>query len=142
MKEKDSRTSKDDGNAEPADTIEPLVVENNVPAPVTPASLPELEAPPVYLLPGMKQAPRPDAAPWMLVLEEWAAALPWPCETMARIFDGTGLSKWKLLENLKKADPAEEAEPKEVTPPVELPPPAPDYHHQPGHCPYRGGRYP
>jgi len=140
-------TVKDDGNAEPADRIEPLIVESSVPAPVLPTSLPELEAPPVYLTAGMKQAPRPDAepgnAPRMPYLDE-VVILPWPLEPWARILQEAVLSQWKRFENPKDANPTEEAENKEVMPPVEPPLPlqVPDYHHQYPSCPYTGGHCP
>jgi hypothetical protein len=141
------RDRKNDGDAEVADAIEPLVVENSVPAPALPASLPELEAPPVYLTSGMKQAPRPDAepgaAPRMPYLDE-VVILPWPLEPWARILEELVLSKLGLFEHQKDANPVEEAENKEVTPPVEPPLPlqVPDYHHQYPSCPYTGGHCP
>jgi hypothetical protein len=137
----------DDGNAEPADTIEPLVVESSVPAPVLPTSLPQLEAPPVYLTPDVKQAPRPDAepdkAPRMATVDD-VVILPWPLEPWARILQEAVLSQFKRIEKPKVADPAEETEPKEPMPPDESPLPlqVPDYHHQYPSCPYTGGHCP
>lgn len=140
----DVRDRKNDGDAEIADTIEPLVVESSVPAPVLPTSLPELEAPPVYLTPGMKQAPRPDAepatAPRMPYPEDWAM-LPWPLEPWARLLqEAAALSKLKP----QAVDSTEEAEDKEAMPPIEPPLPlqVPDYHHQYPSCPYTGGHCP
>lgn len=137
--------SKTDGDAETADTIEPLVVENRLPAPVLATSLPELEAPPVYLTPGMKQAPRPDAEPGpamrMPCLDE-VVILPWPLEALARILEEAVLTKLKWIDKPKAADRAEEAEAKEPKPPEELPLQTPDYHHQYPSCPYTGGHCP
>jgi hypothetical protein len=139
---------KSDGDAEPSDVIEPLIVQrpNDAPAPAEVVGGVVVELARVVLEPGMPQPPRPDVN-----VEPGTERMPYADEELGIgvwfFLDWSAikakLSKLDIFKEIEKADPTEESENKETNPPaepVENPPadPVPDYHQQYPHCPYHG----
>jgi hypothetical protein len=142
-----AQNGNNDGDTEPSDVIEPLIVQRQQDTPVSEQVSGEVgvELARVALEPGMEQPPRPDMEPGdverMPYADEDAGVgflmfLDW-CAIKAK------LSKLNVFREIEKADPTEESENRQTNPPVEPvePPqtvPVPDYHQQYPHCPYHG----
>jgi hypothetical protein len=133
-------SDKKDGDAEMSEEIEPLIVDpgnfnvQNPDAPVDATPMPR-----VVLEPGMKQPPRPDAAPRMPYADE-DEFLAVTLDPIKRILEST-VPRIDIFEEFEKAD-AEESENKGANPPAARPEANPpmNYHHQ--HCPYYHGHCP
>jgi len=130
-----------DGDAESSEEIEPLIVDpgkfsvQNPEAPVDTGPMPR-----VVLEPGMKQPPRPDAAPRMPYADEEEFMVV-TLDPIKRILEST-VPRIDIFAEIEKADTAEESENKETNPPAARPEANPpmNYHYQ--HCPYYHGHCP
>src|SRR5262249_2036398 len=134
-------SDKKDGDAEASEEIEPLIVDPgrfSVQNPVAPVDIGPM--PRVVLEPGMKQPPRPDAAPRMPYADE-EEFLAVTLDPIKRILESTA-ARIDVFEKIEKADAAEESENKAVNPPATRPEANPpmNFHHQ--HCPYYHGHCP
>jgi hypothetical protein len=136
---------KNDGDAEASEEIEPLIVDpgkysvQNPAAPVDDGPMPR-----VVREPGMKQPPRPDAAPGRVPRMPYADEeefLAVTLDPIKRILEST-LPRLGIFEEIDKSDAADESEKNGANPSVARPegnPPMND-HHQ--HCPYNHGHCP
>lgn len=130
---------KQDGDAEPSEEIEPLIVDSGKFSALDPAApVEEGPMPRVVLKPGMKQPPRPDAAPRMPYADE-EEFLAVTLDPIKRILESKA-PRLGIFEEIEKADAAEESESKGANPPAARPEadPSMNYPHQ--HCPYYHGR--
>jgi hypothetical protein len=135
---------KKDGDAEASEEIEPLIVDHgkfSVQDPAAPVD--EGPMPRVVLEPGMKQPPRPDAAPGRAPRMPYAdeeGFLALTLDPIERILEST-LPRLGIFEEIDKAAAAEESENKGANPPAPRPEAdRPMNYHQ--HCPYYPGHCP
>jgi hypothetical protein len=130
-----------DVDAEPSEVIEPLVVQQETPAPEVSDAVPG-ELARVVIEPGMDQPPRPDVLPDALARMPYADEQPGVGRWFFLDWQAVKamLSQLNLFTEVEKTALPEESENRETNPPL-LPPqadPVPDYHQQYPHCPYQG----
>jgi hypothetical protein len=136
-------SSKDDGNAEPSDVIEPLVVQGlrNPPADDSGDLVLRTDppAPAIRLRADMPLPPRPDVE--LGVVKRMPMADEEPVGGVWFFLDWSmiqaKLSELNIFKEAEKDDPASNSANKETNPPTEVRP-VPDYHQQHPHCPYHG----
>jgi hypothetical protein len=132
-----SQKNKGDGDGEPSDEVEPLVVDPGPPQVFGKAEAVLLEGEfgaemdtvlRAILEPGMKQPPRPDVEPGK------APRMPYADEEVPGVAKDPPTVK--IVDEVEKANPTEESEVKEPAP---MSPERPTVDSHPQHCPFMGG---
>ncbi len=126
---------RDEGNAEPSDEIEPLVVQGRQHQAVPKDAEDEFggELARVVLEPGAQQPPRPGEVARMPMADETPGVGVWLYFDWSTI--QAALSRLNIFE-IKREEAVPEPEHKEANPPPSEPPL--DHHSQIPHCPYMG----